>query len=154
MELIVDMPYRVRFAHLLLFTFFVLFTNHIHLKLLRLVRFPITSTVNLHPDFTKGETLQKTQGESRALWQFLFRRDSLSSASTSASGIDSSSSSPPSPQFRPRKCRLLHRVTPDSYCVASSPADSEFNYDDPICVTISNFYEFGSHLCRHGPFHH
>jgi hypothetical protein len=63
MNLIVKMPYGVRFSRLrLFFSFFILFTNHIHLTVLLQARFSDHLDGHLHPDFTEGETFQKTHG--------------------------------------------------------------------------------------------
>jgi hypothetical protein len=105
--------------------------------------FPTTSTVIYTQTLPNAKPSRRRTGQSRDLWCLLFRRDGPSSASTTAFWADSSSSSAPSPQSWPRKGWLLHWDAPDSSCVASSLADSEFKNDHPFRPTFSSSYEFG-----------
>jgi hypothetical protein len=82
--MIVDMPHAVRFSRLRLFSFFVLFTDHIHLTVHHSACFPTTSTVTYTQTSLKAKPSRRCLGESRELRWLLFRRDSPASASTTA----------------------------------------------------------------------
>jgi hypothetical protein len=74
-ELIVHMPYGVRFSRLhLLFSSSVLFANNIHFTVLRSSRFSDHLILHLHPDFTEGNTLLSSHGVSYRLPSFFLRQ--------------------------------------------------------------------------------